>query len=60
MRQLSDEDVTAIVDALEDRLTDKFYRDIGKGIWGIVWKAILGAMLFVAAYGAGKYGAGHT
>lgn len=56
MRQLSDADVTAIVDALETRLTDKFYRDVGKGIWGIVWKAILSAMLFVAAYGAFKYG----
>lgn len=55
-RLISDADVTAIVDALETRITDKFYRDVGKGIWGMVWKAILGSMLFIAAYGAIKYG----
>jgi hypothetical protein len=51
-RKLSDEDVVAIVDALEVRLTDKFYRDIGKGFWGMAFKAIMGGLLFVAAYGA--------
>ena len=56
MRQLSDDDVTAIVDALEGRLTDKFYRDLGKGLWGLFWKAIIGAIVFVAAYGALKSG----
>ena len=56
MRQLTDEDVTAIVDALEGRLTDKFYRDLGKGLWGLFWKAIIGAIVFVAAYGALKSG----
>jgi len=55
-RNLSDADVKAIVDALEVRLTDKFYRDLGKGLWGITWKAIIGAMVFIAAYGATKYG----
>jgi len=60
MRQLSDEDVAAIVDALEGRLTDKFYRDLGKGFWGglssFFWKAVIGSILFVAAYGALKFG----
>lgn len=56
MRSLSDADVTAIVDAIEERLTDKFYRDVGKGLWGMVWKAFVGALVFVAAYGAFKYG----
>jgi len=55
MRQLSDEDVGAIVEALESRLTDKFYHDVGMGLWGLVWKGLLTAMLFLAAYGAGKY-----
>jgi hypothetical protein len=55
-RILGDGDVTAIVDALEVRLTDKFYRDLGKGLWGMVWKALIGALVFVAAYGAMKYG----
>ncbi len=55
-RSLTDKDVDAIVDALENRLTEKFYRDMGKGFWGVIWKAILGALFFVAAYGAGKHG----
>jgi len=55
-RTLSDEDVKAIVDGLEERLTDKFYRDVGKGVWAFVWKAIVGLILFVAAYGAVKGG----
>jgi hypothetical protein len=55
-RNLSDGDVAAIVDALEVRLTDKFYRDLGKGLWGLVWKVLIGALLFVASYGALKYG----
>ena len=54
MRNLSDEDVTAIVDALETRITDKFYRDVGKGFWAMVWKAVVAAMFFIAAYGAVK------
>lgn len=56
MRKLTDEDVLAIVDALETRVTDKFYRDLGKGLWGLVWKTLVALMLFVAAYGAVKYG----
>lgn len=55
-RKLTDSDVMAIVDALEVRLTDKFYRDLGKGLWGIVWKAIVATLVFIAAYGALKYG----
>ena len=55
-RKLTDGDVVAIVDALEARLTDKFYRDLGKGLWGLCWKALIGALVFVAAYGALKYG----
>ena len=58
MRNLSDEDVTAIVDALEVRLTDKFYRDVGKGFWGFVWKGVVTGMLLLAALGAMKYGVG--
>ena len=57
-RTLSDGDVKAIVDALEVRLTDKFYRDVGKGFWGFVWKGVVTGMLFLAALGAMKYGIG--
>jgi hypothetical protein len=51
-RTLTDADVQAIVSAFEARMTEKFYRDLGKGMLGLVWKGLLGAMLFVAAYGA--------
>ncbi|MDR7257767.1 hypothetical protein J2X47_001947 [Sphingomonas sp. BE270] len=57
-RTLSDADVSAIVDGLEKRITEKFYRDIGKGIWGLLWKAILSAALIIAAYGAMSNGKG--
>lgn len=51
-RNLTDADVQAIVAAFEARMTEKFYRDLGKGLLGLVWKGLLGAMIFVAAYGA--------
>lgn len=57
-RTLSDGDVKAIVDALEVRLTDKFYKDVGKGFWGFVMKGIITGMMFLAALGAMKYGVG--
>lgn len=51
-RTLTDADVQAIVSAFERRMTEKFYRDLGKGLLGLAWKGLLGAMLFIAAYGA--------
>lgn len=51
-RNLTDADVNAIVSAFETRMTEKFYRDLGKGLIGLAWKGLLGVMLFVAAYGA--------
>jgi hypothetical protein len=53
-RRLSEDDVTAIANALEHRLASKFYNDLGKGIWGLAWKAIVLLVLTLAAYGAGK------
>jgi len=53
-RRLSEADLTAIADALEHRLTSKFYNDLGKGVWGLAWKAMVLLVLALAAYGAGK------
>ena len=53
-RSLTDADVKAIADALEHRLTSKFYNDLGKGVWGLAWKALVLLVLALAAYGAGK------
>lgn len=51
-RNLTDDDVTAIVDRMEKRMTERFYGDLGRGVWGIAWKAILVAIVGVAAYGS--------
>lgn len=53
-RNLTDADVKAIVDGLEDRMVNKFYRDVGKGVWGVLWKTLVTGALIIAAYGAAK------
>jgi hypothetical protein len=47
-RNLTDDDVEAIVDAFEKR----FYLNLGKGFWSYVWKAIVLVLIGVAGYGA--------
>lgn len=56
-RRLTDDDVQAIVDAAEARIISNFYGNIGRGLWGLVWKAILVGAIALAAYGA--LGKGH-
>jgi len=50
-RALTDDDVKKIVDCLEDRLEQRFYINLGKGIWAFVWRASVAALLAFAAYG---------
>ena len=50
-RALTDNDVKKIVDCLEDRLEERFYINLGKGIWAFVWRAAIGALLALAAWG---------
>ena len=50
-RAMTDEDVRAIVDLLEERLTNKFYLDLGRGVWGLAWRAVVAVVVLVAAYG---------
>lgn len=47
-RNLTDADIEAVLDAFEKR----FYLNIGKGFWSVVWKAILILLASIAAYGA--------
>jgi hypothetical protein len=54
VRTLTDADVEAIAAALERKIIANFYSDLGKGVWGIAWKVLVGAILAVAAYGAVK------
>ena len=52
-RALTQADVEAVVNPLEERLEERFYQNLGKGLWGVVWKVAMGALLLLAAYGVG-------
>lgn len=47
-RNLTEQDVEAILDAFEQR----FYKNLGKGVWAATWKVIILALIGVAAYGS--------
>lgn len=53
-RNLTDADVDAIVDALTSKVKQEFYADLGRGVWGIAWKAIVAVLVGLAAYGSLK------
>lgn len=53
-RNLTDDDVKALADELENRLADRFYGNLGRGLWALAWKAVIGAMLGIIAYGSLK------
>lgn len=50
-RALTDGDIEAIADVLEERLVNRFYRNLGQGVWGLAKKGIVAALLMLAAYG---------
>lgn len=47
-RNLTEQDVEAIIDAFESR----FYRNLGKGLWDVVWKALVAILIGLAAWGS--------
>ena len=51
-KTLTEADIDAIVDRLEERLEDRFFNNLGKGFWGLIWKSLVIIMLVLAAYGA--------
>jgi hypothetical protein len=53
-RNLTDADAEAIAQALQVRLKNEFYQDVGKGVWGIAWKVIVAMIVAIAAYGASQ------
>lgn len=57
-RTITDADVEAIVSSLEKRVTEKFWRDLGEGTWGVIKKTVITIILGLVAYGAGKGGFG--
>jgi hypothetical protein len=54
-RTLTDADADAVAAALEARLAKRFYLNLGQGVWGLVWKGIILAMVAIIAYGAAKH-----
>lgn len=55
-RNLTEDDVIAVVDEMERRVVERFFSNIGKGVWELVWRALVLAMVGLAAYGAIKGG----
>ncbi len=54
-RRLTDADIKALADEMEERMVNRFYRNLGSGVWGLAWKAVVLGALFLAAYGATKH-----
>jgi hypothetical protein len=53
-RTLSDADVDAIAAALESRFVERFYGNVGRGVWGLAWRAIVVTIAAIAIYGSVK------
>lgn len=50
-RNLTDEDVAAIVASLKGELVRDFYGEVGKGVWAWVKRALIFLLLFLAIQG---------
>lgn len=53
-RTITDEDAEAVAEALENRLAKRFYLNLGKGIFALIWRGIIYAGIALASYGAGS------
>jgi len=51
-RMLTDGDVEALTASIRDKVIREFYQDLGKGVWGLVWRSIVIVLIGIAAYGA--------
>lgn len=53
-RTLTDSDIDSIVKGLEKVFWNRFFGDLGRGVWSLAWKGIVLVILVIAAYGAHK------
>lgn len=53
-RNLTDDDVKAVVDELERRIVERFFSNVGKGVWQLAWRGLIALTVLLAAYGAVK------
>lgn len=51
--KLSEDEIDAIVDRLCEKFEKKLYVNLGKGVLGIFWKALIVVLIAIAGYGAG-------
>ncbi len=51
-RNLTDEDIKRLATEIREQMRQSFFNDLGRGIWGFIWRAILGLCLVLAAWGA--------
>lgn len=56
IRTLTDADIEAIATALQERLVRDFYKNLGKGVFGWVWRAVVIVFILAAFYGATREG----
>ena len=49
---LTDGDIEALTNSIRDKVVREFYQDLGKGVWGLVWRCIVIVLIGIAAYGA--------
>jgi hypothetical protein len=49
-RRITDADANAIAEALQKRVTQQFYADLGRGLWAWIWRGALAGMIAFAAY----------
>lgn len=53
-RNLTEQDVQAIVDELESRLEKRFFLNLGRGVWSIAWKVAITGVIILSAIGSLK------
>jgi hypothetical protein len=52
-RTLTDSDVQAIAERIEQSITERFQLNVGKGVLRIAWRMFMHGLIILAAYGAG-------
>ena len=62
-RNMTDADVAAlavaVADVMESRVIDRFYKNLGRGLWALIKKGAFVALMFLAGYGIAVSNGGH-
>lgn len=52
-RTLTEDDVKAIAEQIENGITQRFQLNVGRGVLALVWRVVLYLLVATAAFGAG-------